>query len=225
MFYKIFRSTYNFCIYEISSFYLDILKDRLYTFGKDSEERKSCQTVLYGILVSLLKLLAPILVFTTEEAYAILKEELYTPCGLSIEPSIHLADFPDIEEGWIDPKLAKIWDTLIAVRKDVLKPIELLREQKIIRHSLESVVHIYAAEEIFDLLRNNREELAPLFVVSEVHLHKNGKPGDDAHQGELVSVEVKKSTSNKCKRCWRYEENVGQKNRYPDLCERCIEVI
>jgi isoleucyl-tRNA synthetase len=223
-FHTIIQEILNFCNSDLSSFYLDIVKDRLYCSGP-TKDRRSSQSVINITLTGLLKLLAPVLSFTTEEAYTILRDELYIPHGLATEPSIHFADFPDIEEEWIDPQLAKIWNTLIAVRKDVLKPIELLREQKIIRHSLESVVHIYAAEEIFDLLKNNIEELAPLFVVSEVHLHKDGNSGDGAHQGELVSVEVKKSTANKCIRCWKYEENVGQEDRYPDLCERCAKVV
>ncbi|UCB46599.1 MAG: isoleucine--tRNA ligase [Spirochaetota bacterium] len=223
-FHTIIQEILNFCTIDLSSFYLDIVKDRLYCSGP-TKERRSAQTVINITLNGLLKLLAPVLVFTTEEAYATLREEIYTPYGLATEQSIHLADFPDIEEKWIDPKLAEIWNTLLAVRKDVLKPIELLREQKIIGHSLESVVHIYAAEETFSLLSQNREELAPLFVVSEVHLHKDGKPGNDAHQGELVSVEVEKSQAQKCNRCWKYEDTVGRENKYPDLCERCARVV
>jgi isoleucyl-tRNA synthetase len=223
-FHTIVQEILNFCISDLSSFYLDIVKDRLYCSGP-TEKRRSAQTAINSTLTSLLKLLAPILSFTTEEAYTTLREELYTPCGLATEPSIHFALFPDTEEEWINPELAKVWDTLIAVRKDVLKPIELLREKKIIGHSLESVVHVYASDKTFGLLSDNIEELAPLFVVSEVHLHNEGKMEDGAHKGELVSVVVKKSTAHKCKRCWKYEENVGQKDRYPDLCERCADVV
>jgi isoleucyl-tRNA synthetase len=223
-FHTIVHEILTFCNIDLSSFYLDIVKDRLYCSGP-TKERRSAQTVINITLKSLLKLLAPILSFTTEEAYTILKEELYTPHGIAAEPSIHLTNFPVIEEEWIDPGLAKIWDTLIAVRKDVLKPIELLREKKIIGHSLESIVHINADDKLFKLLNDNIGELAPLFVVSEVHLHKDRKPGGDAHQGELVSVEVKKSTAKKCNRCWKYEENVGHEDSYPDLCGRCAGVV
>jgi isoleucyl-tRNA synthetase len=223
-FHAIVQEILNFCNIDLSSFYLDIVKDRLYCSGP-TKKRRSAQSAIHEVLVNLLRVLAPILTFTTEEAHAVLKEEIYLPHGLAAEPSIHLEDFPKPDESRLDPDLSSLWETLILVRRDVLKPIENLREKKIIGHSLESAVSIYAETDVYDILEKNIDELAPLFVVSGVSLHKKDEAPGDRFRGDTVDVTVEKSKENKCSRCWKYEESVGKDLQHPDLCGRCSSVV
>lgn len=223
-FHTIAKELQNFCNIDLSSFYLDIVKDRLYCSGP-TKKRTSSQTVLYHTLLNLLSLLAPVLSFTTEEAYLTLKNEIHTPGGVKSEESIHLTELPSVNNHYMDGESAKIWDTLIEVRKDVLKQIEVLRAEKKIGHSLESVVELYAGENTYELLKENEEELAPLFVVSGVNLKRKNQSPAGVYKGALVDVEVHKSVAKKCERCWRYLESVGTDDKYPDLCERCASVI
>ena len=223
-FHTIVKELQNFCNIDLSSFYLDIVKDRLYCSGP-AKERTSSQTVLYQTLLNLLSLLAPVLSFTAEEAYLTLKNEIYAPNGIKSEESIHLTELPGVNDGYMGEEYTKTWDTLIEIRKDVLKQIEVLRSEKKIGHSLESVVDLYADENTYELLQENEEELAPLFVVSGVNLKRKNKSPSGVYKGALVDVEVHKSGAKKCERCWRYLESVGADDKYPDLCERCASVI
>jgi isoleucyl-tRNA synthetase len=223
-FHTIVQEITAFCNIDLSSFYLDITKDRLYCSGP-TMKRRSAQTAIHTVLSVLLRLLAPILSFTSEEAYTALKDEVYIPAGVTAEQSIHLEDFPVPDGSWEDPSLSSVWKTLIEVRHDVLKPIESLRERKTIGHSLESKVTIYADGDVYAVLSENLDELAPLFVVSEVVLlTKDGAP-KDAYNGEVVAVSVERSTLKKCSRCWRYERSVGLDPSHPELCGRCSSVV
>jgi len=223
-FHLITQELVNFCNIDLSSFYLDIVKDRLYCSGP-TIERKSSQTAIYYTLVKLLSIIAPVLSFTTEEAYSILVEEIYRPNGIEKEESIHLTDFPDIDKYFVDYEHANLWETLIEVRKDALKPIEVLRERKIIGHSLESEVDIYADGDTYDILKDNEYQLAPLFVVSKVNLYKKEDSPSTSYFGKLVNIDVKKSEFKKCLRCWKHKESTGNNDRHPDLCERCARVV
>jgi isoleucyl-tRNA synthetase len=222
-FHLITKELLNFCNIDLSSFYLDIVKDRLYCSGP-SIERKKAQTVLFKTLDNLLRLLAPILSFTTDEAYWVLTEEVLKPSGIETEESIHLCLFPEVEVEYINEELAEEWETLIEIRKNVLKPIEELRVAKVIGHSLESEVTIFASGKAYKILMKNLEELAPLFVVSKVDVQKLESSGEDKDDRE-IKIDVKRSKASKCLRCWRYLESVGRNKSYPDLCDRCASVI
>ncbi len=223
-FHTIVKELINFCNIDLSSFYLDIVKDKLYCSGP-TLPRKSSQTVLFYTLKNLLALVAPILSFTAEEAYRVFADEVLKPGNIPSEESVHLTDFPMVNKDFMDEKLTGVWNTLIAIRRDVLKPIEELRIAKAIGHSLESEVAIYADEDLYRLLDENRAQLAPLFVVSNVELFKNGAADPGCFEGELIKVKVKKSEAKKCERCWRYLESVGQNSSHPDLCDRCASVV
>jgi isoleucyl-tRNA synthetase len=220
----IVKELINFCNIDLSSFYLDIVKDKLYCSGP-TLPRKSSQTAIFHTLTNLLLLVAPILSFTAEEAYRVFAEEVLKPGGITSEESVHLADFPSVNDEFKDEALAGVWNNLIAVRRDVLKPIEELRISKKIGHSLESEVAIYADDDLYRLLHENKDELAPLFVVSKVELFKKDAADPDCFVGEYVSVRVRNSESKKCERCWRYLETVGRNKKHPDLCERCASVV
>jgi isoleucyl-tRNA synthetase len=223
-FHLIEKEIINFCNTDLSAFYLDIVKDRLYCSGP-TRERKSAQTALYAILTNLLPLLAPVLAFTAEEAYLALRNEILRPNGVGSEESVHLLDFPAADPAFIDDELAKSWETLIEVRKDALKQIEVKRAEKLLGHSLEASVTVYADGELYGILERKREELAPLFVVSEVNVAARESAPQDAYAGEHVSVSVRRAEAKKCPRCWRYLGSVGAEASHPDLCSRCASVV
>jgi isoleucyl-tRNA synthetase len=223
-FHLIEKEIINFCNTDLSAFYLDIVKDRLYCSGP-TRERKSAQTALYAILTSLLPLLAPILAFTAEEAYLTLRNEILKPNGVGSEESVHLLDFPAVDSAFVDEELSKTWDSLIEVRKDALKQIEVKRAEKVLGHSLEASVTVYADGDLQGILERKREELAPLFVVSEVNVAARESAPQDAGLGERVSVAVRRAEAKKCPRCWRYLGGIGVETSHPDLCLRCASVV
>lgn len=207
----VFHSIYNFFTVELSSFYLDVLKDRLYCSGRNSQIRKSAQTALFYLLKNSLCLMAPILPFTTEEALDIL------PSFRGKEVSIHLEEFPEFKEKWIESELFDEWEDVILVREKVLKELEQARENKLIGNSLEAEVTLKVPSLKMELLHKYEKELASLFIVSSVRL-----VGLD---GEELQVEVVKAPGEKCQRCWNFSPYVGKSRVYPHFCKRCEQVV
>lgn len=207
----IFHSIYNFFTVELSSFYLDVLKDRLYCSGKDSQLRKSAQTALFRLLKATLVLMAPVLPFTTEEAWESMpdyKDKL---------ESVHLELFPNFEETWLDPPAFQDWEELVKMRDMVLKELELARENKLIGNSLEAAVVLYASPSQKQILEKFQEQLPVLFIVSCVQV---AETRSDALEIEITQVKWKK-----CTRCWNYSEYVGTDATYPEFCQRCRDVV
>ena len=216
-FHKIYRTLYTFCIRELSSFYLDILKDRLYTYGKNSVDRRSAQSSLYEILVILEKLIAPILVFTAEEAWKNTNSHLGG--GNGPEASIHLSSWPEVEEGLIDSKLEECWNRLIDIRALVLKAIEAKRMEGEVGSSLEAKVGLLVKnEETFEFLNKFKDDLPSIFIVSEVDVAK-------AKDTEEIAICVEKAKGKKCDRCWNYSVTVGKDKKHALLCKRCVDVV
>lgn len=207
----IYHTVYNFFTIELSSLYLDVLKDRLYCSSKDSLLRKSAQTALFRILKSTLVLLAPLLPFTTEEAWEAL------PGHSCKTDSVHLERFPLFEESWLDLSQFQEWEKLVEIRETVLKELEVVREQKLLGNSLEASIRLSAPAELVQILEKFQKELPSLFIVSEVTV----VPSPD---GEL-RVEVSKASGEKCHRCWNYSTAVGKDKSYPLFCERCRTVL
>ncbi len=176
-FHKVHHSIHNFCAVDMSAFYLDILKDRLYTAGKKSKERRSAQTVMYHILHTLAKISAPLLVHTSEEVWSFIehkdeneKESLH---------SIHLAAWPEVREEWVDDKLNARWATLMKIREIAYRSLECNRARKRIRSSLEASVSLYVTDgETYKLLKDYEDFLPTLFIVSEVNLFDTAPPKD-----------------------------------------------
>jgi len=201
---KVYEEVYNFCNIILSSFYLDYLKDRLYTYGKKSLERVSAQTVLNKILLNLLILIAPILSFTAEEAYQLIPYKK--------KESIFLENWPELKNEDID--LLNRWGKFFEIRKIVLKKLEEKREEKIIGSSLEAKVIIKCDKETSEFLKSFYK-LHTLFIVSEVEIIN----------GENLNVEVEKTKNKKCERCWVYFPDVGEDKEFPDMCKKCINVL
>ncbi len=209
-FHQVFHSIHNFCVTDMSAFYLDILKDRLYTFKSDSPERRTAQWVLYNIADSLIKLIAPILSFTAEEAWQHLP--------FKKTESVFLDKMPEIEESFIDEKLQLKWEKLIEIRDEVNKALEIKRQEKLIGNSLEAKVILFVNQKLKNFLSPYLNFLPTLFIVSQVKLN-------DLHsQDNEFTVAIEKAEGQKCQRCWNYSPMVG-KLQIPDLCPRCYHVI
>jgi len=207
----VYHAVYNFFTVELSSFYLDVLKDRLYCSGPSSRIRRSAQAALFTILKNSLILMAPILPFTTEEAW----ENLSAYPGK--EASVHLEKFPEFKEKWLQPGLFKEWEDLILVREKVLKELEVARESKLIGNSLEAQAVLRVPASHAELLKKYKEELASLFIVSSVKL--------EAYDGKELKVEILKAPGEKCLRCWNFSTFVGKSQEYPRFCQRCEQVV
>ena len=213
----IYHSLYNYCTLELSSFYLDILKDRLYTSPPNSLQRRSAQTTIYKLLDAIVRLMAPVLPFTAEEVW------LFMPAVKEKEASINLALLPKIEEKYKDADLAGHWNLILELRGEVTKALEAARARKLIGHSLDASVTISVSEEIYNKLHPYRDELRSILIVSEASLLK-GEKLEDAFESEALSglsVNVKKSTDEKCERCWVHDGSVGESTEQPTICSRC----
>ena len=214
-FHTVYQVIHNFCTVDMSAFYLDILKDRLYVSPLNSPSRKAAQTVLYETLLALVKLIAPILPHTADEIWEFIPdvEEL----------SVQLTEFPDWADVKVDKELMNKWDQFLDIRDDVLKALEIARKDKVIGNSLAASVKIYSAKEEAELL-SQFTELDKLFIVSHVEVKEAGsKAPENAMQLEKVSVVVEQAEGEKCQRCWVVSPQVGKKHK--DLCPTCSDTV
>ncbi len=218
-FHEVFHSIYHFCVIHLSSFYLDVLKDRLYTFRTDSDERRAAQWVLYKLLISLTKLMAPMLSFTSEEIWR------FTP-GAS-EGSVFLASFPEVEHEYIDRDLEERWKELLRIRDEVNKSLELKRQEKCIGNSLEARLILYVDEKTERILENHLQFLPSLFIVSSAEVSREKPPEDSFKSPELtgLSIKIEKAEGEKCGRCWNWSVTTGNYKDFPGLCERCYGAL
>ena len=217
-FHAIYHALNNFCSVDLSAVYLDILKDRLYTFRADSPLRRGSQTVLYEIILAITKLMAPVLSFTAEEIWRTLFAQFDGTLGVD---SVHLNLFPEAHPEWQDDELGQRWEQLLEVRVAAQAALEEQRREKVIGSSLEANVEIKANSEKYMFLQNYEADLSTIFIVSRVKLTSvNNLP----HKPDFL-VAVSKSTSKKCERCWNYREAVGQNEQHPTLCDRCVEAV
>jgi len=207
----VFHAIYNLFTVDLSAFYLDVLKDRLYCSGKKSKLRKSAQTALFYLLKWTLVLTAPILPFTTEEAWESM------PRFKGKEESVHLELFPSFDKQWLEEQLFKEGEELLAVREQVLKELEEAREGKLIGNSLEAAVKLKFPPAQAELLSKYSGLLPSLFIVSEVSLERSSQ--------QELEVEVGRAQGEKCHRCWNYSPYVGQSSQYPHFCQRCEQVV
>jgi isoleucyl-tRNA synthetase len=226
-FHEVFHTLYNFCVINMSSFYLDVLKDRLYTYRTDSNERRAAQWVLSKILMSLTKLMAPMLSFMAEEIWSFIPDRT--------EKSIFLTDFPEGEPEFLDVELEKKWAFLLKIREEVNKSLELKRQEKLIGNSLEAKVTLSVKDEYFVDLSNYRSFLPFLFIVSSVDVIKESgslEPGsqqpDENREDSAIdglSIHIEKAEGSKCSRCWNWSITTGKYDNFPDLCDRCYGVL
>jgi len=217
-FHVIYHAVHNFCSVEMSAFYLDVLKDRLYISPPESLARRSAQTAMYRILDALTRIIAPVLSFTAEEIWRYLPGER--------EQSVHLARFPRFENSLIDSELNERYRQLLAIRSDVSKALELARNDKLVGHSLDARVLLEAsAGPVADLLADYREELATLFIVSQAELSTNLETSQIGEAVTGLKIRIEKAQGDKCERCWNYSVTVGVDETHPGACQRCREAL
>ncbi len=214
-FHILYHAVHNFCSVDMSAFYLDVLKDRLYTAPKKSLARRSAQTAMYRILDALTRLVAPVLSFTADEIWRELPGER--------EQSVHLALFPRFDSSLLDAQLEERYERLLKVRSDVSKALEIARTDKKIGHSLDARVLIEAPGEWRELLKEYRSELATLFIVSQAELAE-GIAGIEGEEVKGLKVFVEKALGEKCERCWNYSETVGSGDP-ATICHRCRQAM
>lgn len=220
-FHSVYHVIYNFCTVDMSAFYLDVIKDRLYVAPKESLIRRSAQTSLVQILDALVRLMAPILSFTAEEMWSHIK------VSGDREQSVHMIQFPAINYSLINEDLEKKWDTILAVRGEVNKALELARRQKLIGHSLDAEVIMSVPADLFTFLNQYLLELETIFIVSKVSLMKEKTlPGAyESTELEGVRIHITRAPGRKCERCWKYHITVGENRSHSTICKRCVELI
>ncbi len=218
-FHGVYHSVYAFIVTFLSAFYLDVLKDTLYCEASDSPKRRSAQSAIYLILKNLLVILSPVMSFTCEEAWQHLRK-----IDNSLPESVFLNPFPESKKRTLqEDTLFSEMSLLLEVREDVLKKLEEKRVEKVIGGSLEASVTIKAPEKVLDVLNKYSDLLQEIFITSGVTVQP--LEGGEKPAGERVTVYVERAKGHKCARCWMYSESVGSFKDYPDLCQRCREVI
>jgi isoleucyl-tRNA synthetase len=220
-YHTIYHSLHNYCTLDLSSFYLDILKDRLYTSPPKSAARKSAQTVLHTILDTLVKLMAPLLPFTADEIWE------YMPQPTQRAASVHLTLLPEVNEGYKNPELAQKWEQLLVVRGEVTKALEEARVNKLIGHPLDACVTLSANEELYHVLQPYAADLRSIFIVSQVELVKAQKLENAfaSEEVEGLAIQIGTAPGEKCERCWVYDTTVGNHSDHPAICDRCSQAL
>jgi len=218
-FHVVYYTLYNFCSVDLSALYLDALKDRLYTSKAGSKERRSAQSAMYLILDAMTRLLSPVLVFTAEEIWSNMPE--YD----GKEKSVHMTQFPDVQDQYLDEEMSQKWETLIAVKGEISRAIEIARQKKVVGHSLDSCVHIYAPEKLQTLLEQYLDTMKSLLIVSRMDLVSADNISDPYTSTEFegLKIEVSRARGIKCERCWNYSETVGENADHPTICARCVD--
>lgn len=221
-FHTLYHTVHNFCAVDLSSIYLDILKDRLYTAKPDSVERRAAQTTMYEILDTLVRLVSPVLTFSAEEVWQ------YMPKVAGMPESIQLADWPVAHEDYLDKQLEEKWNKLLDIRGELTKALEQARRTKVIGHSLDAAITVYAANEMYDQLTALGEELATMLIVSKASIIQgvDQAPGSAYRSADLpLAVVVTPANGDKCERCWIYSDTIGADAQHSTLCHRCASVL
>ena len=220
-FHTVFHAVHNFCAVDLSALYLDVIKDRLYTSAPTDPRRRAAQTTCYDIFRALARMMAPILTFTSEEAWR------YVP-GARAE-SVHLERFPEVPVEWLDDTLDAEWSRLLEVRREIAKALETARAQGLIGSGLEAAVTIAAApEDLPELLRRQRDLLPTLLIVSQVGFDRPASKPAVVHESQEIPglvIGIDRARGRKCERCWMWTERVGESAAHPGLCERCLPIV
>jgi isoleucyl-tRNA synthetase len=225
-FYEAVHLIHNFADHDLSSFYFDVLKDRLYTFPAKSEARRSAQTALWYLLLNLTRLMAPILSFTSEETWGHIKKKGLRTKGITSKKqkaelknnppeSIFLSTWPKKNAEMVNEDLEKKWQQILKVRSKALKKLEEAREAKKTASSLEASIFIHGPTSLISLLESLGDGLKEVFIVSEVKLKVAPE----------IKIKVTRAEGRKCERCWNYSLRVGEDKKNPHLCERCLKAV
>lgn len=214
----VYHAINNFVSVELSAFYLDVAKDVVYIEAPTNPARRAMQTVMYDSLLTLLKILTPIIPHTTDELWSYLNEE---------EVSVQLTDFPEVDERENFKELKEKWGKVMDIRDEVLKALEEARNEKVIGKPLDAKVVVYADDEnVFALLNDDKVDFKQITLVSQFGVAGSRKDApENAIALENTSIVVEKADGGKCERCWSYSETVGQNETHSTLCARCAEIV
>ncbi len=216
-FHRVYHNIHRFCVVEMSNFYLDIIKDRLYITLKEGKLRRAAQTVMFKILMAVTQLLTPILSFTSQEIWEFVPEF----SGKKKYAVMH--DIPKAGQYTLPASEQEKWDKIIAINSDVKKALESARAEKMIGSSLEAAVVLSCEDELFSFVKGVLPQLADIFIVSQVLLEREGV--GEAGEVEGLKVLVRAAEGEKCERCWQYRTDVGADENHTTICARCAEVI
>ncbi len=210
-FHIVYHSIHNFCVVDMSNFYLDVLKDRLYTEKADSPRRRAAQTAMYLILNAMTRMIAPILAYTSDEIWK------FMPHSAADEAShVIYNEMPEKVAVDVDDSFMEFWNRIHELRDDVKKTLEPMIKEKTIKSSLEAKVTLSAGGETLEFLKQAEPELADAFIVSEVVIADNGAELD---------ITAEKAEGEKCERCWAIRKSVGADAEHPTLCAHCCETL
>ena len=215
------HAIHNFCIVDMSNFYLDVIKDRLYAEKSDGAARRAAQTVMYKVLDALVRLLAPVLAFTSEEIWQSMPHTDSDKTEYVI-----LNDMPKPTPELYDDVFESKWDRLMLAKTDVAKALEEARGAKIIGKSLGAAVEIFAEGSYYELLKEMEAELATYFIVSDAKVFDMSEAPAELATGETgIKVKVSVASGAECERCWIHSDTVGENSAHPTLCARCASVL
>jgi isoleucyl-tRNA synthetase len=222
-FHRIYHLLHNFCVSEMGGFYLDIIKDRIYTCQTDSVPRRSAQTALFHIAHALVRWMAPIMSFTAQEIWQHMPGDKSD--AVFLETWYELPVMGQDADKWL-----AYWDKIIDVREHVAKELEQARTAGVIGSSLDAEVGLYCGREILDELAKLEDELRFVLITSYARIYLAGDPPAEAQHhslrsGDEVYISVSESRHNKCVRCWHHREDVGSHSEHPELCGRCVENV
>jgi isoleucyl-tRNA synthetase len=207
-FHVVYHAVHNFCVVDLSNFYLDALKDRMYVELKDSKERRSAQTAMHKIISAVIRLIAPVLSFTADEAWRFFKGE---------NNSVHIEKFPETNDSYENTEIEEKYDRLIALKELASRALEDARKEKIIGHSLDAKVKVtFNNKDDFEFFKNNSEEFAMILIISSLEILFDENEGN-------TCIKVERASGEKCQRCWKYDNHVSEdKDR---VCERCRKIL
>ena len=223
-FHILYHLLHDFCSVDMSSLYLNIVKRRLYTFPRWSSSRRAAQTVLYEVLTTLIRVMAPVLSFTAEEIWR------QIPGVTEKYPSVFLSDWPDMDESLLDDGLEARWDQLLKIRSQIYKSLETVRQEEEFSSPSQASAILYASSpDVYSLLDRFIDDLEEIFMVSRVRLMPADSPVPDGIQEsdgvKGVAIEIRRIAGERCERCRAYSDTVGVNEQYPSLCYRCIAIL
>ena len=214
-FHEAYQAINVFCVTDMSSFYLDIIKDRLYTAKANSKERRAAQTTMYIILDSLVRMLAPLTSFTAEEIWKYMNKSK----NEKVE-SVMLTIYPEVNSQYENEELRAKWEKIVKIKEIVSKKLEEARAEKIIGHSLNAKVTLFAEGDLYKFIKENKELLQTVFIISNLEVEENQRSNE-----EKLGVKIEQAEGEKCERCWMYSTTVGEDKENPTICHRCSEAL
>ena len=219
-FHQVYHAIHNFCVVDMSNFYLDVIKDRLYVEKANSKERRAAQTAMYMILDGMTRLISPILAYTSDEIWQAMKHDASADAE-----HVVLNQMPEPTGVNADEAFIQTWDRIHDIRDAVKKALELARNEKLIRASLDAKVQLFCDSEMYDFVKSVETELPVVFIVSQVELVKGGKGAFVSEDLPELSVTVLPAEGDKCSRCWTYSNTVGSNEKHPEVCAHCASVL